>query len=328
MAFGFGSAIGALGKGMLGGGGSGQGVGGTLAQLRQKMLESGMTPGPADPNQATDQGGWGNGQGWRSVGNPGNPGTRSQLGQLPPDALSRMGMSPAIQADIEAGRVGHALDGSSSTTSPGMMGPNGPIIPPGPNQSPFPSQQPQQGAVPTGPGTLNVNPASVGTTPQNISDSPAYQFRFGEGNRAGQQSAAARGSLLTGGTLKDLQDRGQGLASTEFGNQWNRDFQLAGLNSGIAEGNAGRQLGGLTSLMGTGYNAAAGQGATDIYAGNAQAGGTVDAQSAVNQGVGAAANTIGAYLAARKLRQQQQGQSGTGAGMWAGPTNPNGPVPA
>ncbi len=265
----------------------------TLADFRAlKQKQAGPNVNAPGANTATDQGGWGDGQGWRSFGNPGNPRNPGNPGIL----------------------------GTISTTSPGMMGPNGPIIPPGPNQSPFPSQQPQPGAVPTGPGTLNVNPASVGTTPQNISDSPAYQFRFGEGNRAVEQGAAARGSLLTGGTLKDLQDRGQGLASTEFGNQWNRDFQLAGLNSGIAEGNAGRQLGGLTSLLGTGYNAATGMGATDIYGGNAQAGGTVDAESAMNRGFfgdpktgqGGAVNTIGGYLAARKLKQQQQQQGGGG----------------
>ncbi len=205
----------------------------------------------------------------------------------------------------------------SQTSQPGTMGPNGSlVIPPGPNQSGFPGQGPL--ANYTG-NSLTVGPATVGTTPQNIIDSPAYQFRMNQGNQAVQQGAAAKGSLLTGGTLKDMQDYSQGLASTEFGNQWDRDYRLSALNSGISEGNAGRTLTGLSSLINTGFDAARGQGGYDDQAGNYQAGGTVDSTSAMNTGMGQVANTIGAYLAQRKLRQQQggvPGQNGTGPVMY------------
>src|SRR5690348_12894293 len=43
--------------------------------------------------------------------------------------------------------------------------------------------------------------------------SPGYQFRLDEGNRAIQNSAAAKGMLMSGGTLKDIDRFSQGLAA-------------------------------------------------------------------------------------------------------------------
>lgn len=54
------------------------------------------------------------------------------------------------------------------------------------------------------------------------SNDPGYQARFKMGNDAIQRSAAARGSLLTGGTLKALGQYGQEFASNEYGNVYNR----------------------------------------------------------------------------------------------------------
>lgn len=52
--------------------------------------------------------------------------------------------------------------------------------------------------------------------------SPDYQFRFGEGQKALQNTAAAKGSLYSGNTAKALTDYGQGMASQEYGNYYNR----------------------------------------------------------------------------------------------------------
>lgn len=57
-------------------------------------------------------------------------------------------------------------------------------------------------------------------------NSPEYQFAFKEGSRALDQSAIARGDLLSGNTVQAAQQFGQGLASTQFNNYYNR---LAGL---------------------------------------------------------------------------------------------------
>lgn len=69
-----------------------------------------------------------------------------------------------------------------------------------------------------------------------LTSSPAYQFRLGEGTNAIQRSAAARGGLFGGATGKALSDFGQGLASEEFGNQWNRVNDMATRGQGMAQG--------------------------------------------------------------------------------------------
>ena len=51
---------------------------------------------------------------------------------------------------------------------------------------------------------------------------PGYGFRMSEGMKGLERSAAARGGLLSGGTLKGIQRFGQDLASQEFQNAFNR----------------------------------------------------------------------------------------------------------
>jgi hypothetical protein len=51
---------------------------------------------------------------------------------------------------------------------------------------------------------------------------PGYAFRMSEGMKGLERSAAARGGLLSGATLKGIQRYGQDLASQEFQNAFNR----------------------------------------------------------------------------------------------------------
>lgn len=51
---------------------------------------------------------------------------------------------------------------------------------------------------------------------------PGYAFRLSEGTKALERSAAARGGLLSGATLKGIQRYGQDLASQEYTNAFNR----------------------------------------------------------------------------------------------------------
>lgn len=80
---------------------------------------------------------------------------------------------------------------------------------------------------------------------------PSYQFRLSEGLKAMQRTAAARGGLLSGGALKEAQRYGQGLASTEYGNAFNRLASLAGVGQtatnqlGNAAGTYGSNVGNL-----------------------------------------------------------------------------------
>lgn len=51
---------------------------------------------------------------------------------------------------------------------------------------------------------------------------PGYSFRMSEGMKGLERSAAARGGLLSGGTLKGIQRYGQDMASQEYQNAFNR----------------------------------------------------------------------------------------------------------
>lgn len=93
--------------------------------------------------------------------------------------------------------------------------------------------------------------------------SPGYQFRFNEGQRAIQGSAAARGSMLSGGTLKDLMKYGEGLAAADFGDSFNRRAGLAGVGQTAttatgqfganAANNIGQAFGNIGQAKASGY---------------------------------------------------------------------------
>jgi hypothetical protein len=53
---------------------------------------------------------------------------------------------------------------------------------------------------------------------------PGFQARLNLGQQALERSAAARGNVLSGGTLKDLNQFSQDYASNEYGNVYNRAF--------------------------------------------------------------------------------------------------------
>lgn len=81
---------------------------------------------------------------------------------------------------------------------------------------------------------------------------PGYQFRLREGMGAIENSAAARGGMLSGNTARAIEGFGQDYASSEFSNVANRLAGLAGVgqsvtqNLGAAGMNAAGQIGGNT----------------------------------------------------------------------------------
>lgn len=79
--------------------------------------------------------------------------------------------------------------------------------------------------------------------------SPDYQFRRDEGMRDIGNSFAARGGAFSGNALRSLNDFNSNLASSEFGNYFNRMAALAGIGQTAA--NAGSQ-----AAMNTGNNVA------------------------------------------------------------------------
>jgi len=126
---------------------------------------------------------------------------------------------------------------------------------------------------------------------------PGYNFRMAEGIKALERSAAARGLLQSGGTLKGITQYGQNLASDEYQNAFGRYLtqREARMNP-------------YAYLTGIGQSAAAGQAANvgttganlaeiAMAKGNAQAAGTMGSINALSQGIGTAANAIGGYYA-------------------------------
>jgi len=85
-------------------------------------------------------------------------------------------------------------------------------------------------------------------TMSDFQKDPGYAFRMAEGQKAIERSAAARGGLNSGATLKSLARYSQGLASEEFNNAYNR------FNS-----DRDRRFNRLSSLANMGQSSAAGQ---------------------------------------------------------------------
>ena len=103
---------------------------------------------------------------------------------------------------------------------------------------------------------------------------PGYAFRLGEGQKALERSAAARGGLISGGALKAATRYGQDMGSQEYQNAFNRyqtnrsnqlqplgnlmsSGQAAASNQGTAAGNYGTNAG--QAYMAGGQATAAGQ---------------------------------------------------------------------
>lgn len=70
----------------------------------------------------------------------------------------------------------------------------------------------------------------------NFQQSPGYQWQLGQGLRATDAGAAASGMLRSGATLKAEQTFGSGLANTDFGQYYNRLFDLSKLGETAAAG--------------------------------------------------------------------------------------------
>jgi hypothetical protein len=63
---------------------------------------------------------------------------------------------------------------------------------------------------------------------EDAQNEPGYAFRMQQGTDALQRSAAAKGLLRTGGTLKDLLEYGQNFGAQEYANVYNRAMQAYG----------------------------------------------------------------------------------------------------
>ena len=116
-------------------------------------------------------------------------------------------------------------------------------------------------------------------TGQDIYSDPSYQFRLQQGQDAIQSSAAAQGGLLSGATLKALQNYGQESASQEYSNAYNR-FNADQTN----------RYNRLSNLVGIGQNAAAQVGNAGAQTAQAVANNTMAGANSIAAGQVASAN--------------------------------------
>ena len=91
----------------------------------------------------------------------------------------------------------------------------------------------------TGEYAIDVPELGAGGVNELIKSTPGYQFRFDEGIRAADSSAASRGMLMSGAQLRRLQEFGDDYAAQEFGNYWNRLASVAGAGQVATQGIAG-----------------------------------------------------------------------------------------
>lgn len=150
---------------------------------------------------------------------------------------------------------------------------------------------------------------------------PGYAFRLGEGQKALDRQAAARGGLISGGALKAATRYGQDMGSQEYQNAFNR-YQTSRAN----------QLQPLGNLMSMGQSAASNQGtAAGNYGTNAgqayMAGG--QAMGAGQLGVGNTINNMLGTMASSYQNQQnfndflkRYPNYGTSSGQGAEPSMP------
>ncbi len=144
---------------------------------------------------------------------------------------------------------------------------------------------------------------------------PGYGFRLKEGLRALEGSAAARGGLLSGNTMRGLTRYGQELGSQEFTNAFNR-YQA----ERAARLNPLQSLTGMGQTTATNIAGQAGQlgqamGANIIGAGNARASGYMGTANAISNALGQGLNYYQgqSYLDAYKAANSPAAASSTGA---------------
>ena len=139
--------------------------------------------------------------------------------------------------------------------------------------------------IDTGKNALGQINALNGGDYSSFHASPDYQFSLTQGLQGLDRSAAARGSLYSGGHSADVLNYAQGLADQNYNSYYGKLQQLAGMGQ-----NAASNLG----SVGTGNAAAIGGYLTN--AGNAQANGAINNANASSNMWGQLGNLAGNYL--------------------------------
>jgi hypothetical protein len=192
----------------------------------------------------------------RYTGGPMMPGQTYSVGELEPEMVTTQSginqlvtqptvMSPTEPAQVTPGPIGQTLSQYPSDFMPMPQTINAPA------------------QMPSTLSDIVQSQGAIAPTYQGMTDDPGYMFRFGEGQRALERSAAARGGLLSGGTGRRLAKFGQEMGSQEYMNRFNRLASIAGMGQVMTQGsgqmgmgyggNMGNILGGIGTSRASGY---------------------------------------------------------------------------
>lgn len=132
---------------------------------------------------------------------------------------------------------------------------------------------------------------------------PSYNFRLQQGNIATTNLANQAGGLVGGNALQGLTNYGQNLASTEFGNAFNRYQTERGNIYNTLAGIAGIGQTAQNQTSQLAQNTAGNIGQATIGIGNAMAGGQIGAANALSGGI----QSAGAAFMMNNLLKPQTG---------------------
>lgn len=156
------------------------------------------------------------------MGTPLGNAVQSVTGQGGPlGGLSGADLSGALAAETAGTTASNQIQQNMYNTTAGML-------------------SPYQAAGSGGLSSLQAAMPSLTSTfnPQNLQNTPGYQFSLNQGEQAINNSAAARGVLNSGGTQASLNNYAQGAASTQYQtalqNYNTQNQQTYGMLSGLA----------------------------------------------------------------------------------------------
>ncbi len=141
---------------------------------------------------------------------------------------------------------------------------------------------------------------------------PGYQFALGQGENAVDAGAAARGSLLTGGTLNAENQFAQGLADTNYNNVYNQALQAYNTNYNTWANNQANQFNRLSAMSGAGQVAAQQLGNAGMQSANTVSDTLMNTGQQVGQQMNnAAAATASGYMGSANAWSQGLGAMGS-----------------
>lgn len=128
-------------------------------------------------------------------------------------------------------------------------------------------------------------------TGSNLESDPGYQFGLNQGTTAIERSAAARGGLYSGATMKALNRYGQDYGGTKFGEAFQRNRQSSGDLFDRFASLAGLGQTGASQIGAAGQSAANMAGNYGIQGANAQAAAQMNQANNLSNGI----NQLGAW---------------------------------